>query len=75
VVQQALKNVIEPIFEAAFLDSSFGYQAGKSAKQAIEQIEAVRDKGHEWVLDAGIKAFFDTVNSEAFLVKPFLKGL
>jgi len=67
VVQQALKNVIEPIFETEFLDSSFGYRAGRSAKQAIEQIEAIRDEGHEWVLDADIKAFFDTVNHEKLM--------
>jgi group II intron reverse transcriptase/maturase len=67
VVQQALKNVIKPIFEAEFLDSSFGYRAGKSAKQAIEQIETVRDEGHEWALDADIKAFFDTVNHEKLI--------
>ena len=71
VVQQALKNVIEPIFEAEFLDSSLGYRPEKSAKQAIERIEAIRDKGHEWVVDADIQAFFDMVNSEAFLVKLF----
>ncbi|MBA7543529.1 Group II intron-encoded protein LtrA [subsurface metagenome] len=64
VVQQALKNVIEPIFETEFSDSSFGYRAGKNAKQAIERIEEVRDEGHEWVVDADIKAFFDTVNHE-----------
>ncbi len=57
VVQQALKNVIEPIFEVEFRDSSFGYRPGKSAKQAIEQIETVRGEGHEWVVDADIKAF------------------
>jgi RNA-directed DNA polymerase len=67
VVQQALKNVIEPIFEAEFLDSSFGYRSGKSAKQAIEQIEAIRDEGNEWVVDADIKAFFDTVNHEKLI--------
>jgi RNA-directed DNA polymerase len=67
VVQQALKNVIEPIFEAEFSDSSFGYRPGKSAKQAIEQIEEVRDEGHEWVVDADIKAFFDTVNHEKLI--------
>jgi RNA-directed DNA polymerase len=67
VVQQTLKNVIEPIFEAEFLDSSFGYRSGKSAKQAIEQIEAIRDEGNEWVVDADIKAFFDTVNHEKLI--------
>ena len=67
IVQQALKNVIEPIFEAEFLNSSFGYRPGKSAKQAIEQIERVRNGGHEWVLDADIKAFFDMVNHEKLI--------
>ncbi|HJH27630.1 MAG TPA: group II intron reverse transcriptase/maturase [Methanophagales archaeon] len=67
VVQQALKNVIEPIFEAEFRDSSFGYRPGKSAKQAIGQIETVRGEGHEWVVDADIKAFFDTVNHEKLI--------
>ena len=67
VVQQALKNVIEPIFETEFSDSSFGYRPGKNAKQAIERIEEVRDEGHEWVVDADIKAFFDTVNHEKLI--------
>jgi len=67
VVQQALKNVTEPIFEAEFSDSSFGYRPGKNAKQAIERIEAVRDEGYEWVVDADIKAFFDTVNHEKLI--------
>ena len=67
IAQQALKNVIEPIFEAEFYDSSFGYRPGKSAKQAIEQIETVRDEGRAWVVDADIKAFFDTVNHEKLI--------
>lgn len=67
VVQQALKNVIEPIFEAEFSDFSFGYRPGKNAKQAIERIEAIRDEGHEWIVDADIKAFFDTVNHEKLI--------
>lgn len=67
VVQQALKNVIEPILEAEFLDSNFGYRPGKSAKQAIERIEEMRGEGREWVLDADIKAFFDMVNHEKLI--------
>ncbi len=66
-MQQALKNVIEPIFEDEFSDSSFGYRPGKSAKQAIEQIEEVRDGGHGWVVNADIKAFFDMVNHEKLI--------
>ena len=67
VVQQALKKVIEPIFEAGFSDSSFGYRPEKNAKQAIERIEAIRGEGHEWVVDADIRAFFDTVNHEKLI--------
>ncbi len=67
VVQQALKSVIEPIFEAGFSGSSFGYRPGKNAKQAIERMEEVRDEGHEWVVDADIKALFDTVNHEKLI--------
>ncbi len=51
MVQQALKSVIEPIFETGFSGSSFGYRPGKNAKQAIERIDEVRDEGHEWVVD------------------------
>ena len=72
VVQQALKNVIEPIFEAEFSDSSLGYRPKKSAKQAIECIEAIRDKGHEWIVDVDIQAFFD-IHGESRSV--FDKGL
>jgi retron-type reverse transcriptase len=36
-------------------------------KQAIEQIEEIRNEGHEWVVDADIKTFFDTVNHEKFI--------
>ena len=67
VVQQALKNVIEPIFEPEFSDSSFGYRPKKNAKQAIEQIEEIRDRGYEWVVDADIKVFFDTVDNEKLI--------
>jgi group II intron reverse transcriptase/maturase len=67
VVQQALKQVIKPIFEAEFSDSSFGYRPRKSAIQAIERIEALRTRGQEWVVDADLEAFFDRVNHEKLI--------
>jgi RNA-directed DNA polymerase len=59
VVQQALKIVIEPIFEADFLPCSYGFRPRRDAHQALQAMrEAVRT-GRTWVVDADIESFFD----------------
>lgn len=67
VVQQALKNILEPIFEEIFLPNSHGYRSGKNAHQAITKAEAYLNKGYNWVLDADIMGFFDHVDHEILL--------
>lgn len=67
VVQQALKDILEPIFEESFLPNSHGYRPGKNAHQAIVKAEAYLNKGYNWVLDADIKGFFDHVDHEILL--------
>lgn len=67
VVQQALKNVLESIFEQEFLECSYGYRPRKSAHEAIKAIEKARDKGYEWIIDADITAFFDSVDHEKLI--------
>ncbi len=62
VVQQAIKRVIEPIFEAKFKEVSFGYRPNKRAELAIQKCNEYIDSGYKWVVDADIKSFFDTVN-------------
>jgi len=64
VVQMAVLLVIEPIFEADFLDSSFGFRPGKSAHQAIEAIREYLANGFTEVYDADLKSYFDTINHE-----------
>ena len=67
VVQQALKNILEPIFERIFLNGSYGYRPGKSAMQAVARAAGIVERGYWWVVDADIKGFFDNVNHEILL--------
>lgn len=61
VVQQALKNVLEPIFEEIFIDQSHGYRPNKDAHEAVRKAEAYLEAGYHWVVDADIEGFFDHV--------------
>jgi len=61
VVQTAAKLILEPIFEADFLGCSYGYRPGRSAKDALRQIEANLRKGYTAIYDADLQAYFDTI--------------
>ena len=56
VVQMAAKLIIEPIFEADFHESSYGFRPRKSATQALEAIREAANQGHNFVLDADIRS-------------------
>lgn len=61
IVQQAIRQIIEPIFEKDFSDNSFGFRPGRSCLDAIKRVEEYRQQGYRQVLDADIKAFYDTI--------------
>lgn len=61
IVQQACKIVIEPIFEADFDDSSYGFRPKRSAKGAITEIRDKLQKGDQVVYDADLSKYFDTI--------------
>lgn len=61
IVQAALLLVIEPIFEADFLESSFGFRPGRNAHQAIDEIKRQLKAGLREVYDADLQAYFDTI--------------
>lgn len=67
VVQQAVKLVIEPIFEADFEDCSYGFRPKRSATQAKEAIRLTGGRGHYWVVDADIEGFFDSLDHELLM--------
>jgi group II intron reverse transcriptase/maturase len=72
VAQAAAKVVLEPIFEADFRDSSYGFRPRRSAHQAMGVIRSAVNTGANWVVDADITAFFDQVDA-AVLMKLVVK--
>src|SRR5512140_992044 len=64
VVQMAAKLVMEPIFEADFQPSSYGFRPKKSAQQALEAIRVAGNQGHNFVVDADIQGYFDNIRRE-----------
>jgi RNA-directed DNA polymerase len=62
VVQMAAKIIIEPIFEADFEASSFGFRPKKSATEALEAIRITGNQGYDFVVDADIKGYLDTAS-------------
>jgi group II intron reverse transcriptase/maturase len=69
VVMTAAKIVLEPIFEADFLSSSFGFRPKRSTHQALEAVRVASNRGAYWVLDADIKACFSEIDHEALLAQ------
>jgi RNA-directed DNA polymerase len=67
IVQTAALLVLEPIFEADFLDSSFGFRPGKNAHQAIDAIRRDVVAGLTEAYDADLKSYFDTIPHDALL--------
>jgi RNA-directed DNA polymerase len=61
VVQTAAKLILEPIFEADFLECSHGYRPGRSPKDALRQIETNLRAGYTAIYDADLQAYFDTI--------------
>lgn len=61
VVQAAAKLVMEPIFEAEFKESSFGYRPGRSALNAVEEVHRSLCDGYREVIDADLSKYFDTI--------------
>jgi RNA-directed DNA polymerase len=67
VVQAAAKVVLEPIFEADFRASSYGFRPKRSAHQAVEQVRQGVNRGAGWVVDADIAACFDRIDQAKLL--------
>ena len=59
VVEMALRNVIEPIFENEFAEHSYGFRPQRGAKDALRRVVHLLQKGKVWVVDADIKGYLD----------------
>jgi RNA-directed DNA polymerase len=67
VMQGALLHVIEPIFERDFAPQSYGFRPGKGCKDALRRVEGLLKAGHNWVVDADLKSYFDTIPQERLM--------
>jgi group II intron reverse transcriptase/maturase len=67
VAQMAAKIVIEPIYEADFQASSYGFRPRRSATQALEVIRKAGNRGYNFVVDADIQSYFDTIPRETLM--------
>lgn len=67
MIQQAILQVLTPIYEPTFSDSSFGFRPGRNAHQAIKQSEAYVKDGYDWVVDMDLSKFFDRVNHDVLM--------
>lgn len=67
MVQQAIVQVLQPIFEPKFSDSSYGFRPKRSAQQAIIQAKEYYDEGYTQVVDIDLAKYFDTVNHDVLM--------
>lgn len=67
VVQTALRNVIEPIFDNTFAAHSYGFRPGRGCHHALEHVERALDAGLVYVVDADLKSYFDTINHKKLI--------
>lgn len=67
LIQQALLQVLQPIFEPQFHPSSFGFRPGRSAHDCLRQAKAYVGEDRKWVADADLEKFFDRVNHDLLM--------
>jgi RNA-directed DNA polymerase len=67
VVQTALLNVLEPIFDVTFAKDSYGFRKGRGCHHALARVEALLNEGCVYVVDADLKSYFDTIPKDRLL--------
>lgn len=67
LIQQALAQVLSPIFDEGFVSVSYGFRPGKSAHDAVITARTVIEQGYRWVIEVDLDAFFDRVNHDVLM--------
>ena len=68
-IQQAIQQVLTPIFEPTFSEFSYGFRPGKSARQAVRKAQEYIQNGKRIVVDIDLEKFFDRVNHDVLMSK------
>ncbi|PMS29431.1 RNA-directed DNA polymerase [Trinickia symbiotica] len=69
LIQQALHQVLQPIFEPGFSESSYGFRPQRSAQQAVLAAQRYVQEGRRWVVDIDLAKFFDRVNHDILMAR------
>jgi group II intron reverse transcriptase/maturase len=69
LIQQALHQVLQPLFEPTFSEGSYGFRPGRGAHQAVRQAQAYIREGKRWVVDLDLEKFFDRVNHDVLMAR------
>jgi RNA-directed DNA polymerase len=67
IIQQAMVQILSPIFEEQFSNNSFGFRPGKSCEQAVIKALEYLNDGNEWIVDIDLEKFFDTVDQDRLI--------
>jgi RNA-directed DNA polymerase len=73
LIQQALHQVLQPLFEPTFSEASYGFRPGRSAHQALRRAREYVAQGKRWVVDMDLEKFFDRVNHDLLMSKLAMK--
>jgi RNA-directed DNA polymerase len=69
IVQQAVRLVIEPIFEAGFAEGSYGFRPGRGCHDALREVDRLIKEGFTYVVDADLQAYFDTIPHDRLVAR------
>lgn len=66
-IQQAIAQILTPIYEEQFHDHSYGFRPNRGAHQAVQKALEMMNDGHNWIVDIDLEKFFDTVNHDKLM--------
>lgn len=67
VIQQAIAQQLQPLFEPHFSEGSYGYRPGRSAQQAIRKVKTYAEQGYSYAVEIDLSKYFDTLNHELLM--------
>lgn len=67
IVQGAVRQVLEPLWESRFDEHSYGFRPGRGCKDALRRVQHLLNEGYTWVVDADITSFFDTIDHDRLM--------
>ena len=67
IIQQAMVQILSPIYEKQFNNNSYGFRPERSCEQAVIKVLEYLNDGYEWIVDLDLEKFFDTVNQDKLI--------